>query len=636
MAIQKVNKFNLVIFNDDKEKVLNILQEIEEVHFIKQQELDNFSSLSLSNIQKDIKKIEETISKLKKYVKTKTSLKELRSGKKEYSYDEIENIFNNFKYLEFIDKIDKELLFIENSNKEIIELKNKIKESEEIINIDYTNDDKKNLKGFKVTEIKVSSLVRDSLIKEIENIAVVEEINRNSKESILSIAYLNEDEEEIYNILKNNGFTQLNLNLSKNVIVQIKEYENKIQELEYLISKSISKLTKLNQEIEKLKICLEQLDKLKIREEASEKFASTSNLYIITAYITSTRIKELEKSLANIGAYHLVLLEIEDDEDAPIKLKNNMLIEPFESLVKTYALPKYNEVDPTPVVAPFYWLFFGMMVADAGYGLVLFLITSLILKLFNLDKVLKNSVKFIQYISISIIFWGILYGSYFSLDIAVPRVLNPASDYNHIMILSIIFAVIHIFVALAVKAYIQYKKGNKIYSIIETAVWYTLLTTVLLSLSANKLGFNENIITIIKYIMYMSMLLVLIISGREIKGIGAKIGVGLYSLYGIIGYLGDFVSYIRLMAIGLSGGFIAQSINMICSMIGYKPLTLIFVILIFIIGQSINLALAMLSAYVHSSRLIYVEFFSKFYNGGGEEFKDFKTKEKYIKIKKDK
>ena len=128
------------------------------------------------------------------------------------------------------------------------------------------------------------------------------------------------------------------------------------------------------------------------------------------------------------------------------------------------------------------------------------------------------------------------------------------------------------------------------------------------------------------------MIGIVLTGGREAKGVGAKLGGGLYSLYGISGYVGDFVSYSRLMALGLSGGFIAQAINMIIGMVSGSWIGLIFIPVIFIGGHFFNMFLSFLGGYVHTSRLMYVEFFGKFYEGGGRPFKDFREESKYINL----
>jgi V/A-type H+-transporting ATPase subunit I len=140
--------------------------------------------------------------------------------------------------------------------------------------------------------------------------------------------------------------------------------------------------------------------------------------------------------------------------------------------------------------------------------------------------------------------------------------------------------------------------------------------------------------TISLVVMVLGMLGIVATGGREAKSVAGRVGGGVYALYGISGYVGDFVSYSRLMALGLAGGFIAGAVNMMAGMVAQSgPIGFVFAIIIFIFGQTFNLGLSLLGAYVHTIRLTFVEFFGKFYEGGGKSFNTFKSKPKYINLK---
>ena len=159
------------------------------------------------------------------------------------------------------------------------------------------------------------------------------------------------------------------------------------------------------------------------------------------------------------------------------------------------------------------------------------------------------------------------------------------------------------------------------------------ITGGIVTLISGPLKLGSNVSNISMWVMIIGMLGIFLTGGREAKSIGGKFGGGLYSLYGISSYVGDFVSYSRLMALGLSGGFIAQAMNMISGMLSTTWIGMVFVPVVFIGGHLFNMFISFLGAYVHTSRLIYVEFFGKFYEGGGKPFKEFRTESKYINIK---
>lgn len=335
------------------------------------------------------------------------------------------------------------------------------------------------------------------------------------------------------------------------------------------------------------------------------------------------------------SAYYL---DIEDanleDASVPVLLENSEFTETFESLTEMYALPKYNEIDPTPFLAPFYLAFFGMMVADAGYGILMLIATLGVLKVVNLSDSQRKFVKFFYYLSYSTIVWGAIFGSYFGGIIPIKGLMEPASQYQELLIISIVFGLIHLFFGLAISAYMSIKEKRYLDALFDVGFWYMSIAGGIVFLLTVVISLSPVIKNISLIIMVIGMLGIVLTGGRDVKGLGAKAGVGLYNLYGISSYVGDLVSYSRLMALGLAGGFIASSINMIAGMLFEGgPAGLVGGVLVFIIGQVFNLFLSLLGAYVHTSRLTYVEFFGKFFEGGGKGFNIFRSKTKYINLK---
>jgi V-type sodium ATPase I subunit len=292
-----------------------------------------------------------------------------------------------------------------------------------------------------------------------------------------------------------------------------------------------------------------------------------------------------------------------------------------------YALPRYNEIDPTAILSIFYWIFFGMMVADFAYGLILFILSGLALMIGKFDENKKKFLKFFFALSFSTMIWGLLYGSAFGDLIKLPtQVLDSSKDFMSIFILSIIFGAIHLVIALGIKAYILIKNGHFMDVIYDVFLWYLTLTSLIILLLAGRFGLSEFTKNIFIACAVIGMLGIVVFGARDAKTLVGRIGGGLYSLYGITSYIGDFVSYLRLMALGLAGGFIASAINIIVKMLVSKGiLGIILGIVVFTLGQSFNIFLSFLSSYVHTSRLTYVEFFSKFYEGGGKAFKKFRV-----------
>ncbi len=640
MAILKMSRFNLMVFEHDKEEILNVLQNFKQVDFsqtdIKDLGYENFVSKNIDEIDENIIKLDQSIKKLKKYENSKGALKSLKEGQKTFTYSELTSFANNYDWKTIVENVTK-LQFENDVNlKQIESAKTKIQEYNPFLSLDV---DLESLEELKQTFAVVGSIPTKNIDELNIDEIYYEKINETSKETLIGLIAKLEDKEKVSEILRKCNFNRVTIELKKLPSEYISEYEDKISKEKEENIQIEQKFKELALKIEDLEICYEYYANEKLKEQKSMEFGKTDKLIILEGYIPTETEANFKASIEKVcpDYYYLQTSEVKrDSNSAPIKLKNNGFSDAFEGLVKTYSMPSYNEVDPTPLVAPFYWLFFGMMVADFGYGLLVSLLSFIVLKTCNIKENVRKNVKFFFYLGFSIMMWGAIYGSYFSLPLGIPGLINPTTDYNTILKISIIIGLIHVFIGLGTKAYIQIRDGKALDAFYDVGLWYITLTTVILLLLGGYMGFSPLAMKIIKYIMIIAMIGIILTGGREVKNIGGRIGLGVYSLYGISGYMGDLISYARLMALGLSGGFIALSVNQICAMVGFKPATLIFVVIIFLFGQTFNLLLSLLGAYVHSARLIYVEFFGKFYEGGGKEFRDFKIDEKYINIKEDK
>lgn len=640
MAILNMSRFNLIVFEHDKKEILNSLQNFREVDFrqsdIKEFGYDNFLSSDIEEIEDNIFKLDQVIKKLRKYEKAKGALKSLKDGQKTFTYSELKEFTKNHDFKKVVDEVTK-LQFDYDANLKTIEnARIKIQDYTPLLELDISNKEIHSLKqvfcniGMIPTKY-LSNLENDEIYYEV--------INKTVKESLVCIVSKNSNKDLVKEILRKSNFNKLSLSLEKKPCEYIEEFNKEIEEKTNVNNDIVEKFKQYADDIEDLEVCYEYYCNEKLREIKSEGFGKTDELVVLEGFIPTEKENEFKKQIEDVCSnyYYLTMDKVaKTSNDAPIKLKNGKFSDAFEGLVKTYSMPSYNEIDPTPLVAPFYWLFFGMMVADFGYGLLVTILSGIVLKTCNLKEAMRKNVKFFFYLGFSIMLWGAIYGSYFSLPLGIPGLINPTTDYNTILKLSIVIGLIHVFVGLGAKAYMQIRDGKPLDAFYDVGLWYLTLTTVILLLLGKYMGFNPIAMKVIKYIMILSMIGIILTGGREVKNIGGRIGLGIYSLYGISGYMGDLISYARLMALGLSGGFIALSVNQICAMVGFKPATIIFVIIIFVFGQTFNILLSLLGAYVHSARLIYVEFFGKFYEGGGKEFKDFKIDEKYINIKEDK
>ena len=655
MAIVKMSKFDLVVFAEQRAKVLKKLQKFKEVNFVDIELHDENGELSkdavegvtkyvnneeLTHIDERLYQLSNAISLIKKYDERKTRLRDVIHGNENYTFDELAKKALSYDWK----KVSSELNKIGTQYSQIkSEISKKYMRYDEIDlweRLDVNPKELKNLKKVNTFLGTVPIKLKGTFIDGISELdkTYYEELKIVKDEVYyLVISSVDESEKEkLAEVFRNSSFTVENLDIDAVPQDYKNELQKKISELKKEKRRLKAQIKTYSEDLTDLQAVYEYMQNKKLRIVESEKLAQTENTILIKGWIPTEKVSEFEKVIKDEAGdnYYLTFTDADrDDATVPIKLKNGKIASTFENLTGMYAYPRYNEIDPTPLFTPFYILFFGMMGADVGYGLVLLLATMFVLKIVNLSSQMRKSIKFFFYLSFSVIFWGLLYGSYFGATIpGMWRLVDPASQYNDLLIGSILFGVVHIFVGLAIKAYMLIRDGKSLEAVYDVLFWYMALIGGMLFLIFKLMNLSAVVANVSMWVMIAGMAGIVLTGGREAKGVGAKLGGGLYSLYGISSYVGDFVSYSRLMALGLSGGFIASAINMIAGMIGGNWFGMIFIPLILIVGHLFNMFLSFLGAYVHTSRLMYVEYFGKFYEGGGKPFKDFRTENKYINL----
>ena len=655
MAIVKMSKFDLVVFAEQRAKVLKKLQKFKEVNFVDIELYDENGELSkdavegvtkyvnneeLTHIDERLYQLSNAISLIKKYDERKTRLRDVIHGNENYTFDELAKKVLSYDWK----KVSLELNKIGTQYSQIkSEISKKYMRYDEIDlweRLDVNPKELKNLKKVNTFLGTVPIKLKGTFIDGISKLdkTYYEELKIVKDEVYyLVISSIDESEKKkLAEVFRNSSFTVENLDID--AVPQ--DYKNGLQkeisELKKEKRRLKAQIKTYSEDLTDLQAVYEYMQNKKLRIVESEKLAQTENTILIKGWIPTEKVSEFEKVIKDEAGdnYYLTFTDADrDDATVPIKLKNGKVASTFENLTGMYAYPRYNEIDPTPLFTPFYILFFGMMGADVGYGLVLLLATMFVLKVVNLSSQMRKSIKFFFYLSFSVIFWGLLYGSYFGATIpGMWRLVDPASQYNDLLIGSIVFGVVHIFVGLAIKAYMLIRDGKSLEAVYDVLFWYMALIGGMLFLIFKLMNLSAVVANVSMWVMIAGMAGIVLTGGREAKGVGAKLGGGLYSLYGISSYVGDFVSYSRLMALGLSGGFIASAINMIAGMISGSWVGMIFIPVILIAGHLFNMFLSFLGAYVHTSRLMYVEYFGKFYEGGGKPFKDFRTENKYINL----
>ena len=637
MAIVKMKKFKLFALEKDRKSLLKELQKFSYVHFVKTKEDDE--SLKEIELNQDMTIIKEKNQKVKWMLNyfsklfPKETKKEIdESSIKETLFVLLEQQASKYDFSNDYENLANISREMDSNKEEIANLETYRKELSKWLNI---KESLGNLKAFKTAKFFLGTVAKknfEPLKDKLRNFehTYIEEISDESSQINIMLLTSNTEEKELKNELKTYSFTETNFNFDTSFTEEYEKTKSREEELKKANEKLKEKVEKLLKLIPKLLIQKEYLDNALMRETVVSNFKATDTVNVIEGYIPLDMEEEFKK-IVNKNSNKSNYLEItevdKDDEEVPILLKNSGITGLFASITQMYALPKYNEIDPTAILSIFYWIFFGMMVADFAYGLILFILSGLALMIGKFDENKRKFLKFFFALSFSTMIWGLLYGSAFGDLIKLPtQVLDSSKDFMSIFILSIIFGAIHLVIALGIKAYILIKNGHFMDVIYDVFLWYLTLTSLIILLLAGRFGLSEFTKNIFIACAVIGMLGIVVFGARDAKTLVGRIGGGLYSLYGITSYIGDFVSYLRLMALGLAGGFIASAINIIVKMLVSKGiLGIILGVVVFTLGQSFNIFLSFLSSYVHTSRLTYVEFFSKFYEGGGKAFKKFRV-----------
>ena len=386
----------------------------------------------------------------------------------------------------------------------------------------------------------------------------------------------------------------------------------------------------------------------------------SGSAFFIEGYVPEALGEALCRRLTERYDVACELMEPGPDEDVPVILRNGVLSEPVEAVVESYSMPGKGEIDPTRITSIFYYIFFGMMLSDAGYGLLLTFGTALILmKVRNMKPGTRKMMKLFFYGGISTIFWGLMFGSFFGNSVNViattffgrpdislkPLWLDPMSEPMRYLVFAFACGIVHIFTGLAIKLYQCIRQKDYMSAFCDAVLWFMFVgggIVYLLSMPmiTGMMGLSFTVgatpAAIAGAVAVAGCIGVVLTGGRESKNWFKRILKGLYAAYGVTSYLSDILSYSRLLALGLATGVIAQVFNQMGSMLGATWYGALIFILIFMIGHVLNIAINVLGAYVHTNRLQFVEFFGKFYDGGGKSFEPFTEKTRYFKVKEDK
>lgn len=408
-----------------------------------------------------------------------------------------------------------------------------------------------------------------------------------------------------------------------------------------------SRLSVLAENLTEVEILSDVLHTAHLTEENKKKLLATEKCAVLTGWCPSRERERVTAVLERHTAAYEFSPPAEGD-DVPVLLENNAFARNFEWVLGMYSYPKYGKLDPTFIMSIFYFLIFGLMFADAGYGLMLVAACFGTVRWLSPREGMKRFLLMFGYCGISSIIFGVLFGAYFgnfplafmqnvlkmapeqmpnlaifpSLQANVAILFDPLENPMGFLVVSLGMGAVHLLAGMAVRAYILCREGKPWSALMDIGSYWVLFAGIGTVFSHRTAGIA---------LLAAGVTFILATQGRSKKGVAGKIIGGLGGLYSLISYASDLLSYSRILALGLAAGVIAQVVNILATMKGASFIGFLVMIAVFLIGHVLNLVINVLGTFVHTSRLQYIEFFGRFYEDGGTPFAPIGEFEKYTK-----
>jgi len=650
MAIAKISKINILA---SLEKQKEIMEAIQDFGFVQIEEHDE-NDFSKNDVSEELGKVEYKLAGAKfglnflaEYENKNKKLSQKINSKIILTKEKVLEKVINFNYKTFKE--------IQEVQRVINEAHNIIKKNEDEISLLL---DWKNLKfvpsyenfpsKIKFRLISISPIVFEKIKEKLNKklpLSELQIVKEDKKELKASMIFHVDCEKQLLEILNEFGVRIEEIpDIKVSVSNYIANLEKEIEKEKKVIEKEEKVAQKLAQKTKDLKIIHDYYSWEKDRLLAQQKGIKGQHFFSLSGWIEKEKIKELEKEISLItDKFFIEELKIKKEEQAPIVLKNHWWSAPFEFVTGIYGYPKGDSPDPTPFLVPFFVVFFGLCLTDAGYGIILALLSWVAIKLIKPTREAKKIFIVLIYGGLLTFLAGALVGGWFGIVIddlengsiknllTGMRIIDPVKDPIIMLIFSLILGVIQILTGIVVSFWWKIKNNNIKAAFLDDGMWLFFLIS-LMTWGMDK--FNLIDFSFSKYLVWIGVIGIITTQGRKVKNPFLRIANGVLSLYGLVGYLSDVLSYSRLLALGLATGIIAMVVNLIAGLaIEMVPyLGYVIALLIIVGGHAFNIAINALGSFIHSSRLQFVEFFPKFMEGGGVSFAPIKRESRYIKI----
>ncbi len=443
-------------------------------------------------------------------------------------------------------------------------------------------------------------------------------------------------QEEVFQVLRDYGWSRMNLSgWTGTAKENDQRIAKELEENEQQTAQAEAQLGQLTELAEPIRQAADRASVNINREEGRSRLLDTEQTFLLEGWVPEENWPQLESQLkAYPCAWELRDPTEEEYPKVPVKLKNNWLTRPLSMVTEMYSLPAYNGLDPNPLMAPFFILFYGIMMADMGYGLLMMIASVVVLKKARPRAGMHNFFALLGLCGVSTFIMGAVTGGFFGDFIPQiiklfnpestfvwfwPPLFTPLEDTMMILVGAMALGFVQILVGMAISLVKKVRRGQVMDAVWEEITWYVVFA-----------GLGLAILGVTKVVLIVGGIMVLAGPILTEKGFGKITGI-FGSLYNhVTGYFGDILSYSRLMALMLAGSVIAQVFNTL----GAIPGNVVIFIIISLLGNTLNFALNLLGCYVHDLRLQCLEYFNKFYEDGGKPFRPMKLDTNYYDVVK--
>lgn len=663
MAVSPMRRVQVFAHSSHRASLVKALQDLEIIHINDLSEQEEAASevpaetevrAIIRGIHNDLSRLQSTIDYLADFEQEKGFIADLFGGKIVLSSEEYVDISREVAHGKWRG-ICNECQSLEDQALSLTNREGRLRNDKEHLllwsNLDAPIEEIKDTEKTAISIGVVPISTYEGLLVELDDSEVdvaLEIVGQTKTELQLVVIFLKKDEQAASSILTRYGFSPVSLPVragykpAPTVADQLKRIDEELSEMSTQRDDIAEKSAQLAVHRVKLMAIYDHLTELLRQEEIRESFIKTDHTFMVEGWVREKDTEKLKKDL--LGKYEeaeITVSEPSEDDEPPVDLEVRGPANPFQMVTKLYGTPNYREIDPTPLIAPFFAFFFGICITDAGYGLIVALIGYFAAR--KMTGGGRNLLRLMVVAGLATMLVGAITGGWFGISrdrlpslLRRIQLIDPQGEGQMTFLVAIlIIGFIQVWVGFFVKMWINIRDrdwGGAFYE----STWVAAMLLIPVAGALASMNAPSFYMFSVVGLIVLCCLGTVLLAGRGHRNPVLRLGIGGFELYSrITGTFGDILSYLRLFALGLATGIIAGVVNTMAGMVWGNPIGKVLAIGILVGGHTFNLLMNSLGGFIHTARLQFVEFFTKFYEGGGEEFQPFKREHTYISVIRD-